>query len=102
MKLSTSILKLLNNRVVRSYTGGKMIEQWQGLPNPADNDKPEEWLASVVEARNKNYIPSEGLSTVLMPDGSVEKLTDLIKADTEGFLGKEHAAKYGDSTAVLT
>ncbi|MDB4925908.1 type I phosphomannose isomerase catalytic subunit [Mucilaginibacter sp.] len=102
MKPSETILKLLNNRVVRSYTGGKLIEQWQGLNNPADNDKPEEWLASVVEARNKNYIPGEGLSTVLMPDGSTAKLIDLIKADSEGFLGEEHVAKYGVHTAVLT
>jgi mannose-6-phosphate isomerase len=102
MAPSTSLLKLLNNRVVRSYTGGKLIEQWQGLKDPADNDKPEEWLASVVEARNKSYIPDEGLSTVLMPDGAIEKLTDLIKADSEGFLGKGHVAKYGVHTAVLT
>lgn len=101
-KPSTTILKLLNNRVVRSYSGGKLIEQWQGLANPADNDKPEEWLASVVEARNKNYIPGEGLSTVLMPDGSIQKLTDLIVADSEAFLGKDHVAKYGVHTAVLT
>jgi mannose-6-phosphate isomerase len=99
---SQTILKLLNNRVVRSYAGGKLIEQWQGLPNPADNDKPEEWLASVVEARNKNYIPGEGLSNVLLADGSIEKLTDLIKADPEGFLGEDHVAKYGEHTAVLT
>ncbi len=102
MKPSQTILKLLSNRVVRSYTGGKMIELWQGLENPADNDKPEEWLASVVEARNKNYIPGEGLSTVLLPDGRIEKLTNLIKADSQGFLGKEHVAKYGIHTAVLT
>jgi mannose-6-phosphate isomerase len=97
-----NILKLLNNRVVRSYNGGKLIEQWQGLANPADNDKPEEWLASVVEARNKNYIPGEGLSTVVLADGTTAKLTDLIKADSEGFLGKGHVAKYGVHTAVLT
>lgn len=99
---SQTILKLLTNRVVRSYTGGKLIEEWQGLDNPADNDEPEEWLASVVEARNKNYIPGEGLSTVLLRDGSAAKLTALISADPEGFLGEEHVAKYGTHTAVLT
>ncbi|MBC7400721.1 MAG: hypothetical protein H7289_12330, partial [Mucilaginibacter sp.] len=60
MQPSQTILKLLSNRVVRSYTGGKLIEQWQELDNPRDNNKPEEWLASIVEARNKNYIPGEG------------------------------------------
>ncbi len=102
MKPSTTILKLLSNRVVRSYTGGKLIEQWQGVKNPVDNDKPEEWLASVVEARNKNYIAGEGLSNVLLADGRIEKLTELIKADSEGFLGKAHVTKYGIHTAVLT
>jgi mannose-6-phosphate isomerase len=102
MQPSQTILKLLNNRVVRSYTGGRLIEQWQELDNPKDNNKPEEWLASIVEARNKNYIPGEGLSTVLLPDGTVEKLIDLIKADSEDFLGADHVAKYGEHTAVLT
>jgi mannose-6-phosphate isomerase len=102
MNPSKTILKLLNNRVVRSYTGGKLIEEWQGLPNPADNNKPEEWLASVVEARNKNYIPDEGLSKVLLANGRIEKLTNLIKADAESFLGNDHVVKYGEHTAVLT
>ncbi len=102
MHASQSILKLLNNRVVRSYTGGKLIEEWQDLDNPKDNDKPEEWLASIVEARNKIHIPNEGLSTVLLPDGTTAKLIDLINADPEYFLGDEHVAKYGNHTAVLT
>jgi mannose-6-phosphate isomerase len=99
---SQTILKLLSNRVVRSYTGGKLIEQWQELDNPRDNNKPEEWLASIVEARNKTYISGEGLSTVLLADESEEKLIDLITADPEAFLGAEHVAKYGEHTAVLT
>ena len=37
-----------------------------------------------------------------MPDGTTEKLIALIKADSEGFLGKAHVAKYGAHTAVLT
>jgi len=73
-----------------------------GHKKPTDNDKPEEWLASVVEARNKNYIPGEGLSNVLLTDGRIEKLAELIKADSEGFLDKAHVAKYGIHTAVLT
>jgi mannose-6-phosphate isomerase len=96
------ILKLLNNRVVRSYTGGKLIEEWQGLPDPVDNDKPEEWLASVVEARNKNYIPGEGLSKVLLPGGEEALLTDLISANADAFLGDSHIARYGVNPAVLT
>lgn len=102
MQSSQSILKLLSNRVVRSYTGGKLIEEWQDLDNPKDNNKPEEWLASIVEARNKNHIPNEGLSKVLLPDGTTAKLIDLINADPEEFLGEDHVAKYGKHTAVLT
>jgi mannose-6-phosphate isomerase len=98
MKSSQTILKLLSNRVFRSYKGGRLIEQWQGSKNAVDNDKPEEWLASVVNARNENYEPDEGLSKVIMANGKVEKLIDLI----EGFLGKQHVAKYGASTAMLT
>lgn len=101
-KTSETILKLLSNRVCRSYTGGALIGQWQGKPDATDNDKPEEWLASSVEARNKNYVLDEGLSKVVTAPGREEKLADLIAADPEGFLGKAHIAKYGANTAVLT
>jgi mannose-6-phosphate isomerase len=100
--LSLKPLKLLSNRVRRSYTGGMLIEQWQGALNPEDNDKPEEWIASVVEARNKTFIEDEGLSRVLINEEDTAKLIDLITENSEAFLGEKHIEKYGINTAVLT
>jgi mannose-6-phosphate isomerase len=101
-KASPTILKLLNNRVHRSYIGGALIDEWQGLKAAGDNDRPEEWLASIVEARNENFIQGEGLSEVLTAERQTEKLIDMVQADGERVLGKAHTAKYGANTGVLT
>ena len=102
IKFSRKPLKLLNNRVWRTYTGGKLIEQWQGKGTPKDNDKPEEWVASTVEARNKNYIKDEGLSFVEIDNNETIKLIDLINLNSKKFLGDSHVEKYGTNMAVLT
>jgi mannose-6-phosphate isomerase len=95
-------MKLFNNRVRRSYTGGKLLEQWQGIERPTDSDKPEEWLASVVEARNNTLISGEGLSQIRNASGSREKLVDLINRDGKAILGEAHIKRYGLNPAVLT
>lgn len=40
------------NRVWRLYTGGALLEQFEGNTNPGDSHFPEEWLASTVCANN--------------------------------------------------
>ncbi|GAA0178884.1 class I mannose-6-phosphate isomerase [Clostridium sediminicola] len=102
VKFSCQPLKLLNNRVWRSYTGGKLIEEWQGESTVQDSDKPEEWVGSIVEARNKNYIKDEGLSFVQIDSNKTIKLIDLISSNSTAFLGENHVNKYGDTMAVLT
>lgn len=65
--LSVAPLKLMDNRVWRTYAGGRMIERWQGLAeaDAIDSDFPEIWVASTVTARNvgREHIV-EGLSYV--------------------------------------
>jgi mannose-6-phosphate isomerase len=102
-KFSSIPLKLLGNRVWRSYRGGKLLEQWQGKSQGIDSDKPEEWIASVVEARNKNYIKDEGLSLVELDSETrtTIKLKELIEQDPSAFLGEPHVSNYGSNTAVL-
>ncbi len=100
--LGKRVLRLESNRVWRTYSGGKKIEQWQGKENASDNEMPEEWIASVVHARNpgREHIENEGLSKVVC-DGSPQILLDLIKENPIGFLGEKHYKKYGLTTAVL-
>lgn len=94
-------LKLLGNRVYRSYQGGQLIEEWQGVPGAKDGMQPEEWVASPVEARNSTVIPGEGLSMVDI-NGMQTRLIDLIHSDPEHYLGKDHVAEFGTEMGVLT
>jgi mannose-6-phosphate isomerase len=102
IKLTSKPLKLLKNRVCRTYTGGKLIEEWQGNSDPQDNERPEEWVASTVEARNKNYVEDEGLSFVEIDTNKTIKLIDLINLNSQDFLGEYHVKKHGNNMSVLT
>ncbi len=81
------------NRVKRAYTGGKLLDEWQGIENPTDGKMSEEFLISTVEIPNEDKTPQEGLSTTVLPNGETATLTSLIKSDYLGFLGEKYADK---------
>lgn len=93
---------LLKNRVWRTYSGGKCIEEWQKLDEPIDSSFPEEWVASTVIAANsgREHIV-EGLSQVLLEEDQHISLKELIRLYPEQMLGKAHITEYGLETAVL-
>ncbi|WP_333474278.1 hypothetical protein [Paenibacillus gyeongsangnamensis] len=95
-------LKLRLNRVWRTYRGGLLLEQWQGLARPQDSDCPEEWVASLVRARNagREHLV-EGLSVIDSADGSDMTLIEAIESAPEGFLGRRHVSAYGSTTGVF-
>lgn len=72
-------------RAWRSYCGGKLIGEIHGWTEP-DGHYPEEWLMSVVEARNPAEVstPGEGLSLRMDGEGT---LKESIERDPEGMLG---------------
>ena len=77
------IIKLLPNRVSRTYLGGHRIDKLRGEERP-DGFCPEEWIASVTSAKNAGSTePDEGLSR--LADGS--PLAGLLSANP-GLLGK--------------
>jgi mannose-6-phosphate isomerase len=102
ISLSAKPIKLLSNRVWRTYTGGRMIEQWSGASKATDSEFPEEWVASTVKAKNvgREHI-EEGYSRFQMEDGRTATLKEAIEAAPAAFLGVEHHRKYGSQTAVL-
>ncbi|NHN33942.1 mannose-6-phosphate isomerase [Paenibacillus sp. S3N08] len=102
LHLSQRPLKLLSNRVWRTYHGGKMIEQWQGNEEPQDNSFPEEWIASVVQARNagREHI-IEGLSLVDIEGGTPVSLLELVSTAPVSFLGERHVQMFGSQLGVL-
>ncbi len=97
------------NRVKRAYTGGKLLDIWQGIENPQDGNYPEEFLSSTVEVTNEDRAPGEGLSTTILPNGEKLALRDLIKEDYKAMLGEKYedkkdvcvSARIGDTTVRL-
>lgn len=101
--LAKQPIPLLSNRVWRTYTGGKLIETWQGKHEPMDSSFPEEWIASLVRASNVGHdgAGDEGLSKVAIDDSSQMTLQEIIESAPNAFLGPQHATRYGATSAVL-
>lgn len=94
-------LLLLRNRVYRVWKGGAVLDRFQGQPDPADRNIPEEWVGSTTVSRLPGRPPDEGLSRVGLPDGSSIVLRDLIEAFPQAMLGEVHAARLGPDLGVL-
>ncbi len=62
--LSNQPVFFRRNRVTRVYDGGKLFADFFG-DEPADGKQPEEWIASTVQALNRDSAdPREGLSLI--------------------------------------
>jgi mannose-6-phosphate isomerase len=83
------------NQSPRFYRGGARISAFRELPPPpADAFLPEDWLGSATAIFGTE---TEGITR--LPDGTL--LSEAIIADPEGYLGPDHAARYGPSPALL-
>ena len=82
------IIKFSENRVWRTYVGGKMLDTIEGKAEPEDTHFPEDWIGSTVEARNvgREHIP-EGLAKVKNEQGESVVFKDVVEADTARYLG---------------
>lgn len=86
-------------RAWRLYLGGSLIDALHGKPGQADSHFPEEWILSIVQARNAGRdVPDEGLNR--LTEGGMT-LKALVEAHPQEMLGKAHAARWGATTAVL-
>jgi len=85
----------------RTYLGGKFIRELHGEKNASDDHFPEEWIMSVVNARNagREHITDEGMSYVEGEDNLT--LKELVESYPEEMLGKSHYKKYLSSMGVL-
>ena len=95
-------IKLSATRAWRTYLGGKLIEELHGEKVAQDSHFPEEWIMSVVSARNagREHITDEGLSKLVEPNSDIS-LRDLVERSPEELLGKSHVEKFGNKTGVL-
>src|SRR5690554_6108183 len=100
VELAKQPLFLRQNRIWRPFKGGALIDEWQGKPG-ADNQMSEEWIGSVVEARNPNAEPDEGLSYVKLTNEQDVLLRDLLELAPERFLGERHVDRHGSNLSIL-
>lgn len=82
------IIKFSENRVWRTYVGGKMLDQIAGASPAQDTHFPEDWIGSTVEARNvgREHI-SEGLATIENDKGEQVTFKSLVCEDQTRLLG---------------
>ena len=106
------------NRVERFYTGGKLLDEWQGIPEytgshaGADSHMSEEFMVSTIKYIGTGNPPENGISMVLAPGNNGKKnLYNLINSEPELFLGSRYAGlchghagvqlRAGDTTSRL-
>ena len=102
MKVSSRFpIKLTNARVWRTYIGGKMLDALQGGSDGGDSNFPEEWIMSVVSARNpgREIYGDEGLS--FLSEEKKVSLKRLIESNPELYLGAPHVSRHGVHTGFL-
>lgn len=98
-----SFLEVLPTRVRRGYIGGAQLERWTGGGPGQDSNRPEDWIASSIEARNPGLDPEpgEGVTRVRRPDGTPSDLRTEIVGDPDHLLGTEHSRERGHELGFL-
>ncbi|MBN2558949.1 MAG: hypothetical protein JXB33_09375 [Clostridia bacterium] len=93
-KLHTVPHLLELNRVERLYTGGRLLDKWQGLGSRGDSTMSEEFIASTIEYIGpKKDVIDRGISRTRLGNGEFINLQDLINLDREAFLGIRYYKK---------
>ena len=100
MEILNYPVRLDNPRAWRTYLGGSGLDRLHGKEPGEDGHFPEEWIMSVVAARNagREDIKDEGMSHIAETG---ETLKALIEADPEKALGKEFVREHGATPGVL-
>lgn len=96
------LLELPPNRVRRNYRGGALLDALAGNAVAGDGDRPEDWIASTVTARNPGLapVPDEGLATVMLA-GRTQPVKELFARHPEHFLGRRHVMALGNELGFL-
>ena len=94
MNYKNKIIKFTANRVWRTYTGGKILDQLENKANPEDSHFPEDWIGSTTQAINPGREDIfEGVSQVHVDEQTI-RFDTLIASDPSYFLGQQHSDKY--------
>lgn len=89
------------NRVERLYTGGKLLDKWQGIYPAVDSSLSEEFIVSTVEYKGPGRPLNKGISSTKLPDGSYVDLLSIINDDRIAYLGQRYADITNHQSGVL-
>lgn len=97
------LILLPQNRVWRTYPGGRTLDSLAGVATPGDSHLAEDWIASTTRAVNRGREQiAEGVSQVRVGlDATPRDFAQLLASDPEYFLGAEHVKKYGAQPQLL-
>lgn len=97
MEWSKRPLIFENNRITRSYVGGKLLNEWRGMTSQEDSHDCEELLVTsigaICDGKTKNYAVSKTIEGKL--------LSDLIKENADGILGKKYNKDNPNNLSIL-
>jgi mannose-6-phosphate isomerase len=100
-ELREKLVLLPQNRVWRTYLGGRVLDELAGKANPADSHFPEDWVGSTTRATNPGREGiQEGVSTVTIA-GQSHDFARVLAGDPEYFLGRAHATRFGPRPMLL-
>lgn len=95
------LIQLPPNRVWRTYSGGKVLDQISGTTPAKDSHFPEDWIASTTQAINPGRESiTEGISQAVVGDLSMP-FNELLATDYNYFLGSDHIDKHGPQAGKL-
>jgi len=101
MNYKNKLVRFTPNRVWRSYTGGKILDQLEKKSVPEDTHFPEDWIGSTTQAVNpdrKDIV--EGISHAIVGD-EIIRFDELISLDPGYFLGEQHTKAFDLNPMLL-
>jgi mannose-6-phosphate isomerase len=101
MNYTNKLVRFTANRVWRTYTGGKILDEMAQKPIPEDTHFPEDWIGSTTQAVNpdREHIV-EGISHAVIGDDTV-RFDELLALDPQYFLGEKHTKAFDLNPMLL-
>lgn len=101
MNYQNKLVRFTANRVWRTYTGGKILDELEQKTVPQDTHFPEDWIGSTTLAVNpdREHIV-EGISHAVIGKETM-RFDELIASDPSYFLGIQHAEAFDVNPMLL-
>lgn len=101
MNYSNKLIQFTANRVWRTYTGGKILDQLENKSPAKDSHFPEDWIGSTTQAINPGREDIfEGVSHAIV-GGEKIRFDELIALDPAYFLGGSHSTMFNVNPMLL-